>query len=331
MLKRVTVVFAIVLLALVAAQASHNGSQRKVKEKASAERYYDEDCEQMFSHSMTNLPARLIGQEEKTLSRSEVQVLNVEGSPNGGVSIKGWDKPDILIRACKMVGAETQEEAQALLNKLTISVENGRVRAQSPDKSTSGYRQSWVVQFRIYVPRDLTVEASVHNGGLALSNLVGKVNGRSQNGGISISNSGGGGDPIELYAVNGGISLDDVEGKVNAKSDNGGITLSGGKGEVRLHSQNGGLVVRLPEGQWSGETLEAHSDNGGVTLEVPPGFGSGIEAESSPHARLECNLPECNQGQRDLDDNRPKRVQIGGTPVVHVSTRNGGLRIVQSR
>jgi hypothetical protein len=326
MLKKVTVVFAIVLLALVAA----NGSQRKVKEKASTEKSYDEDCDQMFSHSMTDLPARLVGQEEKTLSRSEVQTLNVEGSPNGGVSIKGWDKPDILIRACKFVGAETQEEAQSLLNQLTISTENGRVRAQIPAKSAAGYRQTWVVQFRIYVPRDLAVEASVHNGGLALSNLAGKVNGRSQNGGISINNSGGS-DQIELYAVNGGISLNNIEGKVNAKSANGGITLSGGKGEVRLHSQNGGLVVRLPEGQWSGETLEAHSDNGGVTLEVPPGFGSGIEAESSPHARIDCNLPECNQGQRDLDDNRPKRVQIGGTPIVHVSTRNGGLRIVQSR
>ena len=331
MLKRVTVVFAIVLLALVAAQASHSGSQRKAKEKASVEKSYDEDCEQMFSHSMTNLAVRLVGQEEKTLSRSEVSVLNVEGSPNGGVSIKGWDKPDILIRACKMVGAETQEEAQALLNQLTISTDNGRVRAQSPDKSASGYRQTWVVQFRIYVPRDLTVEASVHNGGLALSNLAGKVNGRSQNGGIAISNSGGSSDQIELYAVNGGISLHDVEGKVNAKSANGGITMSGGKGEVRLHSQNGGLVVRLPEGQWSGETLEAHSDNGGVTLEVPQGFGSGIEAETSAHTRLECNLPECDQSQRDLDGNRPKRVQIGGTPVVHVSSRNGGLRIVQSR
>jgi hypothetical protein len=331
MLKKVTIVFAIVLLALVAAQASHNGSQRKVKEKASLEKSYDEDCEQMFSHSMTDLSGRAVGQEEKTLSRSEVQVLNVEGSPNGGVSIKGWDKPDILIRACKLVGAETQEEAQALLNQLTISTDNGRVRAQRPDKSSSGNRQTWVVQFRIYVPRDLAVEASVHNGGLSLTNLVGKINGRSQNGGISIANSGGGSDLIELYAVNGGISLNNVEGKVNAKSANGGITLSGGRGEVRLHSQNGGMVVRLPEGQWSGETLEAHSDNGGVTLEVPPGFGSGIEAESSPHARLECNLPECSQVQRDLDDNRPKRVQIGGTPVIHVSTRNGGLRIVQSR
>ena len=348
MLRKVTVVFAIVLLALVAVQASHNSSQRKAKEKGSVEKNYDEDCEQMFSHSMTNLAARLVGQEEKTLSRSEVSVLNVEGSPNGGVSIKGWDKSDILIRACKMVGAETQEEAQALLNQLTISAENGRVRVQSPDKNALGHRQNWVVQFRIYVPRDLAVEASVHNGGLALSNLAGKINGRSLNGGIAISQSGGD-DLIELYATNGGISLKDVEGKVNAKSANGGISLndvegkvnaksanggismSGGKGEVRLHSQNGGLVVRLPEGQWAGETLEAHSDNGGVTLEVPQGFGSGIEAETSAHTRLECNLPECNQSQRDLDDNRPKRVQIGGTPIVHVSSRNGGLRIVQSR
>ncbi|HKP86531.1 MAG TPA: DUF4097 family beta strand repeat-containing protein [Blastocatellia bacterium] len=329
MLKKLAIVFAIVLLTSVAARASNNGAQKNSAEGASVERYLDEDCQQMQRYSMTDLPVRLIAQEEKRIPRSAVEVLNVEGSRNGGVSIKGWSQPDILVKACKLAGAETKEEAQALLDQLTISTDNGKVRSETPAKNMNG-RHSWVVQFRIYVPRDLAVEAAVHNGGLALSELVGKVNGRSQNGGISFSKGGGTDVTAELYAVNGGISLSEVEGKVNARTSNGGISLSGGRGEIKLNSQNGGITIRLPEGQWSGETLEAHSDNGGLTLEVPQGFASGIEAEVSSHAPLECRLPECNQGQRDGDESR-KRVQIGGSPVVHVSTRNGNLRIVPSR
>ena len=327
--KRLAIVFAIVLAVSAAARASNNGPQKKSGEDSSTERYLDEECQQMQRYSMTDFSVRLIAQEEKRLSRSDVDVLNVEGSRNGGVSIKGWNQPDILIKACKLAGADTKEEAQALLDQLTISTDNGKVRSASPAKSASG-RQSWVVQFRIYVPRDLAVEAAVYNGGLALNDLVGKINGRSQNGGISFNKGGGGMDAAELYAVNGGISLNDVEGKINARTANGGISFSGGKGEIKLNSQNGGITIRLTEGQWMGETLQAHSDNGGLTLEVPQGFASGIEAESSSHAGLECRLAECNQGQRDPDESR-KRVQIGGSPVVHVSTRNGNLRIVPSR
>jgi hypothetical protein len=329
MLKRLTIALTIALLTSVAAQAG-NSPQKKSQKESSFDRYEEEDCQQMQRYSMTDLPARLVAQEEKRIARASVQALDVEGSRNGGVSIKGWDQPDILVRACKLAAAETKEQAQALLDQLIISTDNGKVRSAIPSKELAGGRQSWVVQFRIYVPRDLAVEASAHNGGLSFANLTGKITGRSQNGGISLVKSGSAGEVAELYAVNGGISLDDVEGNAHVQTDNGGISLSGGKGAIKLQSKNGGITIRLTEGQWSGETLEAHSDNGGLTLEAPPGFSSGIEAETSKHTRLDCLLPECNQSHRDLDDSR-NRVQIGGQPVVHVSTRNGSLRIVQSK
>jgi DUF4097 and DUF4098 domain-containing protein YvlB len=136
---------------------------------------------------------------------------------------------------------------------------------------------------------------------------------------------------IDLFAQNGGIALSNVEGKINARTSNGGISLSGSKGDVKLESQNGGIVINLPEGDWSGESLQAHSNNGGLILKVPQGFGSGIEAETSRHSTLDCRLPECNQGQRDLNENR-KHVRIGGaSPTVRVSTNNGTLQIVPER
>jgi DUF4097 and DUF4098 domain-containing protein YvlB len=335
MMKRLAVVLALAFLVSTFALASGNAFQRRTeraKEARDSEEYAFDDCQRQLEHSMTNYASRLVAEDKQTLSRAAVQLLDVEGSRNGGVSIKGWDQPDILVRACKLVGADDDAAAQALLNRLTISTEGGRVRANEPEKG-EGARQSWVVQFTIYVPRDLEIKASVYNGGLALQGLTGKIKGNSHNGGIAISRSGGAEAPIELFAQNGGISLKDVRGKIDARTANGGISLSGGSGEVKVVSQNGGIVINLPEGGWSGETLEARSENGGMVLHVPQGFSSGIEAETSAHVRIDCRLPDCPQQlQTESADRGPKRVQIGSSsPVVHVSTRNGGLQILPAK
>ena len=334
-MKRFAAVLALAFLVSTLAQTSGSASQRRTerqretKETRETEEFDNDNCQRRLEHSMTNYASRLVAEDEKTLSG--VQLLDVEGSRNGGVSIRGWDRAEILVKACKMVGADDDATAQALMNRLTISTEGGKVRANEPEKA-DGARQSWVVQFTIYVPRDLAIQASVYNGGLALQGLTGKVNGRAHNGGIAISRSGGAESPIELFAQNGGISLKDVRGKIDARTANGGIAMSGGSGEVKVVSQNGGIVINLPEGGWSGETLEARSENGGMILRVPQGFSSGIEAETSAHARIDCRLPDCPQFQTESNDRGPKRVQLGGSsPVVHVSTRNGSLQILPSK
>jgi DUF4097 and DUF4098 domain-containing protein YvlB len=290
----------------------------------------DEDCQRLYDHSYFDHSVKLVAEDTQTLSRSSVNAINVEGSTNGGVSIKGWDRPDILVKACKLAAAESKEEAQALLNQVSISTEGGKIFSRGPDGSERG-KHTWVVRFMIYVPRDLTVEASVHNGGLSLQNLAGRVNARAMNGGISLQSSGGMENVIDLFAQNGGIALSKTEGRINARTTNGGISLSGGSGEVKLESQNGGIVINLPESSWSGQSLEAHSNNGGLVLQVPQGFGSGIEAETSRNARLDCRLPECAGDQAEGSDSR-KRVRINGaSPVVRVSTNNGSLQIVPAR
>ncbi len=330
MAKKLALALAFAFLMSAVAYNPIDAFQKKTEREKTDEDFIAEDCQKQYERSFTNYPSRQVVEERQTLSRAAVQVLDVEGSRNGGVSIRGWDQPDILIRACKLASADDDATVQAILKQLTISTEGGKVRAREPEGG-SDRRSSWTVQFSIFVPRDLAVEASVHNGGLSLSNLTGKVNGHSQNGGISISKSGSRQSAIDLYSVSGGVSLKDVEGKVNARSTNGGITLVRGSGEVKLESQNGGIVVRLPEGGWAGELLEARSQNGGLILQVPQGFNSGIEAETSANSRLDCRLPECPQ-YRTESEHGPKRVQLGGpSPVVHVSTRNGSLQILSAK
>jgi DUF4097 and DUF4098 domain-containing protein YvlB len=328
MIKKLAVALTFTFLISAVAYNPIDAFQKKA-EREKTDDFINGDCQKQFENSFTNYAARQVAEERQTLPRAAVQVLDVEGSRNGGVSIRGWDQPDILIRACKLASADDDATAQAILKQLTISTEGGKVRASQPEGSDR--RSSWTVQFHIFVPRDLAIQASVHNGGLSLTNLVGKVTGRSQNGGISLTNSGSTLEQIELFSTNGGVSLRDVEGKVSAHSTNGGINLVRGSGEVKLDSQNGGINVRLPEGGWMGELLEARSQNGGLILQVPEGFNSGIEAETSSNSRLDCRLPQCPQ-IRNESEREPKRVQLGGSsPLVHVSTRNGSLQITSAK
>jgi len=352
-MKRLAVVLAVAFLVATFAQTSSRAgqSQRTARTAREANRAepgqrardsrdvdvdteeeFTENCQRMYEYAMTNYSSRQLAQDVQTLSRASVQVLDVEGSRNGGVSIKGWDKPDIMVKACKMAAADDDATAQALLSQLTVSTEGGKIRAREPENFKANGRASWVVQFLIFVPHDLSVEASVHNGGLALTRLTGAVNGRSQNGGIAISRSGSLVNTIELHAINGGIALSDVEGKINAHTNNGGISMSRSSGEVKLESQNGGITLRLPDGGWVGQSLEARTQNGGLVLQVPAGFSSGIEAETSGHSRIDCRLPDCPQELAAESDGRPRRVQLGSaSPVVHVSTRNGSVQIMQSK
>lgn len=330
-MKRIAIVLTLVFLVSAFTLASGSAFQRGREKEDRSERVDEGDCETNFRHAMNNYASRLMLEDRQTIPGGSIQVLDVEGSRNGGVSIKGWDQADILVRACKLVGADDDATAQAMMNQLMITTEGGRVRAIDPQK-LEGRRSSWVVQFTIFVPRDMAIEASVYNGGLALSNLTGRVVGKAQNGGIAISRSGGTESAIELFAQNGGISLKDVEGKINARTANGGISLSGGSGDVKVTSQNGGIVIRLPEGSWAGETLEARSENGGLILHVPQGFSSGIEAETSANARLDCRVADCPEFQTEAAMRGPKRIQLGSaSPTVRVSTRNGSLQILPAR
>lgn len=315
--------------------ASVASAQRNKQERGSwepaASGEIDEDCRKHLDNNWVDLTFRLASTEKQTLSRSAFPALKVEGSRNDGITVRGWDQADILVKACKMGAANDRDRAVEILNQVAVEAQNGRVTSRGPTTESGREKQFWRVQFIIYVPKDLEMELSAHNGGISLDNVEGKVKADVQNGGISLHQSGGNNSDIELAAQNGGISLNKVHGKVNARTANGGISLSDSGGEIKLHSGNGGISIDLPAGGWRGEGLEARTGNGGLVLKVPPGFSSGIEATTSGHSRLDCKVPECNDQDRDADTRRTK-IKIGdGSPLVRVSTGNGSLQVVPAR
>jgi len=186
--------------------------------------------------------------------------LSVDATPNGGISVRGWDRADIQVRARVTANAETQQEADALAADVRVLTDGGRIRSEG--RASDG-RGGWSVSFEVMAPAQ---------HGLTL---------RTKNGGITVK---GVHADIDMETANGGITLSDVNGEVRGRTTNGGvqIDLSGdawvGQGlDVQTH--NGGIRLSVPDGYSA--RLEAGTSNGGVRCDFPVTVQGTIDRDLS--------------------------------------------------
>ena len=193
---------------------------------------------------------RLVGNceiREQTLEMSGGPI-SVDGRQNGGVSVKGWDRNQVLVRARVQTGAPTAEEAKALSGQIRIEVSGAKIFASGPEGRKD---YNWNVSYEVFVPRRADLSVETHNGGIAIAD----VNGR-----------------IDFSAMNGGVVLKRVGGAVHGSTTNGGlvIELSGDRwdGEsLDVSTTNGGVIMSVPE-NYSAH-LQTGTVNGSVNVDFP--------------------------------------------------------------
>lgn len=193
---------------------------------------------------------RLVGNceiREQTLAPSGGTIA-IDGKQNGGVSVKGWDQNQILVRARVQTGAPTAAEAQALGQQVRIETSGAKIFASGPENRRDYH---WDVSYEVFVPRRADLSLETHNGGIAIAD----VNGR-----------------IDFSAVNGGVVLKRVGGAVKGSTTNGGLVveLNGDRwdGEtLDVSTTNGGVIISVPE-NYSAH-LETGTVNGSVNTEFP--------------------------------------------------------------
>lgn len=174
--------------------------------------------------------------------------LSIDGGLNGGVSVEGWERDQVEVRAKVSAYASSEARAEEIANGVRLSMERGRLSARGPD---TGRRESWAVSWEVMVPRDTDLDVETHNGGIS----VDRVSGR-----------------IRFAALNGGVHLTEVGGDVVGKTTNGGlhVELSGrtwqGEG-LDVETTNGGVTVQVPD-DYSAR-LETGTVNGGIDIDFP--------------------------------------------------------------
>ena len=176
-------------------------------------------------------------------------VMTVDASPNGGISVEGSARGDILVEARVVATAATEAEARAIAARVQVVATADHVNADGP--RDMGRREGWHVSYRLSVPTQTPLSLRSTNGGIS----VDSVNSR-----------------VELHTTNGGVKLTRMAGDVQGRTTNGGIDVDldgsawNGSG-LDVQTTNGGVRLRIPA-QYSAH-LETGTSNGSVNIDFP--------------------------------------------------------------
>jgi len=175
-------------------------------------------------------------------------VIRVNAHPNGGVSVVGWDRNQIELRAEIRARARSEERAAEIGGEVEIVVTGTEISAEGP--RTRG-REWWSVNFELRVPRNSDLWVRAHNGGIDVTQVKGE---------------------IDLETLNGGLVLQGMAGTVRGETTNGGVDveLEGARWDgigLDVRTINGGVDLSVPD-RYSAD-LETGTVNGGIDIDFP--------------------------------------------------------------
>jgi len=214
--------------------------------------------------------------------------LGVDATPNGGISVKAWERNEILVRAKVEAWGDSDDESKVRMAEVRVNTTGSDVKAEGPRSGIMGKwgDQKWSVSYEVFTPSKLDLKLNSVNGGINVTGIRGN---------------------LKFGTVNGGISLMDVNGTVKGETVNGGINID------------------IAGTRWEGEGLELETVNGGVTLSVPASFAANVHASTTNggmNVDFEGAVIQGRWGPKQMD------LKLGGGgPIVKVETVNGGVRI----
>ena len=195
--------------------------------------------------------------KEQTLPASGA--ITVDGKTNGGISIKGWERNEILVRAKIEARAATQVEADQLAGSIRIETAALNIRAEGPD-SREDYQ--WYVSYEIFVPRRSDLSLQAHNGGISIVDVSGRIDFKTMNGGVSLTRVGG---AVRGSTTNGGVHVHLVGNRWDGEA-------------LDVKTTNGGVNIEMPD-NYSAH-FEAGTTNGNVSSDFP------LNVPLSPRGRM---------------------------------------------
>jgi hypothetical protein len=174
--------------------------------------------------------------------------LSVDAGRNGGVTVKGWLRGEMLVRARVEASGDTQAAAAAMASQISIDTSGGRVRAIGPEPVNNS---GWSVSYEIFVPQNTDLSLKTHNGGMTISDVRGQIHFDVNNGGV------------RLKRVAGDVSGSTVNGAIQAELT--GAIWDGRQLEVSTH--NGAVTVTTPP--YYSAHIQAETGNGRIQSDFP--------------------------------------------------------------
>ncbi len=189
---------------------------------------------------------------------------------NGAVTISGWDKKTIEVKATKTTSGSRERLDDVTIN---FDMKNDHLRIDVDYDDSKQWHDGGVgVEFEIHVPHATDIkDVKLVNGDLKITDVIGDVAASSVNGEVDGDQLGG---EVHLSTVNGGVSLKSVVGheSIELSSVNGSVTLElPRKVNAKLSAStiHGDIRGDLGHGvTHAGSSLDAVLGNGGARIDL---------------------------------------------------------------
>jgi len=181
--------------------------------------------------------------------KADWKTITVDGGVNGGISVEGWNKNEIRIRAKVKAWDRDEEDARETLEEIVIKTERETIVAKGP--KLRGDKRGWSVSYELMVPKKSNLDLETLNGGISIEDVEGEIVAEAVNGGLKLSQLAG---DVDVHTTNGGVSVE-LHGKAWQ-----------GRG-LEASTTNGGVKVWIPEDY--NADLETGTVNGSVDFDFP--------------------------------------------------------------
>src|SRR6478735_5225489 len=121
--------------------------------------------------------------------KSSGRALEIDGRENGSIRVVSWAGDSVRVMARIQANARSDDAAQGLLKDVRVVADGKRVYADGA--RGWGRNENWSVSYVVYVPRRYDLSLEAHNGSLGVTGVVGKMDLRTENGSVNLTDVGG--------------------------------------------------------------------------------------------------------------------------------------------
>src|SRR5260370_1355093 len=102
--------------------------------------------------------------EAFTLSKAEAPILEMSGIERGVFHVRGWDRAEYSIEACKIAAADNRGAAEQVVRAISVNRSAGRFSSTGPTNSDA----HWEIYFIVRAPKDATLDLATKNGPISV-------------------------------------------------------------------------------------------------------------------------------------------------------------------
>lgn len=226
----------------------------------------------------------------------------LKASTQGGdIVIKTSDNPEVRIRAKQVIQASTDQEADELLTKLALKMEQSgndvTVEAKYEKRSGGSWFNNWPpvhVSFEVTVPKNYHLNLNTSGGNIEVASVNGNVHARTSGGNLKFARVDG---DIDAGTSGGDVELSEGTARAKLTTSGGNIRVDRAGGPTEVSTSGGdielGSVANLISATTSGGNVRANitgpltqdtllsTSGGNVNVKVVKDSGFNLDASTS--------------------------------------------------